>query len=563
MRKSFFLYLIIYAIFSSESFSQNFRLKINGNNAIETKIIDSLEYKKFHKDLLSIKAETDSVQQLLFKKGFVESKVIHINKINDSVFNAKLHLKRRLKTITVYYDKNSIEKSVLTKITPITNEDFFVVEFSKIENILNNLNQEISKEGLPFLKLKLDHIKITNNNTLTAELVLDRPKKKRTINDIIIKGYEKFPRSYLKHFLKIKTNSLFSLNEIKTKTKNLQNLRFANEIKSPEVLFSQDSTTLYLYLKKAQSNAFDGFLGFGSNEETSKIQFDGYLNLNLTNNLNFGESFKLLYKSDENDQKTFQANLTLPYILKSPVGLDFSLNIFRKDSTFSTVNQSAKLHYQINAKHKIFGGIINEESNNLLNNSSSLQIADYTKTLFTLSYEFNRPQTNNLFPAKTYLNVAVNSGNRKDSNRTEQQNILRFKAFNIFNFNRKNSIYLNVDANYMSSDTFYDNELFRFGGINSIRGFEENSLFANLFGVINSEYRFQLNNAIYLHTVIDAAYYENNISNTTQKLFGYGFGFGVLTKSGLFKLTFANGKNENQKFKLSNSKLHISLTTYF
>ena len=35
-----------------------------------------------------------------------------------------------------------------------------------------------------------------------------------------------------------------------------------------------------------------------------------FLNLNLTNNFNYGETFKLLYKSDENDQKTFETNLT-------------------------------------------------------------------------------------------------------------------------------------------------------------------------------------------------------------------------------------------------------------
>src|SRR5690606_8680474 len=132
----------------------------------------------------------------------------------------------------------------------------------------------------------------------------------RTIDDIVLKGYEKFPKSFLKHYLKIKPKQVFSLSAIKNKTEQRSNLNFAKELKPPEVLFSKDSTILYLYLGKTTSNAFDGFLGFGTNEDTNKLEFDGYLNLNLTNNLNFGETFRLLYKSDENDQKTFEASTT-------------------------------------------------------------------------------------------------------------------------------------------------------------------------------------------------------------------------------------------------------------
>src|SRR5690606_36676920 len=152
------------------------------------------------------------------------------------------------------------------------------------------------------------------DNNVSAQLLIETDAKKRIINDIVIKGYEKFPSSYVKHYLKIKRNQIFDLPEIKSKTEHLNDLRFANQIKSPEVLFSKDSTTLYMYVEKAKSNSFDGFLGFGTNEDTNQLQFDGYLNLNPTNNLNYGDSFTLLYKSDEYDQKTFQTNLTLPYL---------------------------------------------------------------------------------------------------------------------------------------------------------------------------------------------------------------------------------------------------------
>ncbi|AUP80341.1 POTRA domain-containing protein [Flavivirga eckloniae] len=564
MQKASFLLLIIYILFSSELFCQNLHLKVSGNTERETNTIDSLNYLKTHKDYTSISHEVDSLQKRLFRIGYIENELKDITKINDSLFETQIHLKKKFNTIYIHYDKTKIRRSLLESFAKNVFDDYFELEFSKVESTLNYINTKISEEGLPFSKLRLSDIKIKDTSNLSAKLIIESKEKKRTINNIIIKGYEKFPSSYLKHYLKIKPSQVFDLTKIKNKTSQLSNLRFAKEIKPPEVLFSKDSTTLYLYLEKAKSNAFDGFLGFGTNEETNNIEFDGYLNLSLINNLNYGEAFRLQYKSDENDQKTFQADLTLPYLFKSPIGVDLLLRIFKKDSSFTTVNQSLKLHYQINPKHKVYAGLLSTESNNLLTENTSLTISDYKTQFYTLAYEFIKPQPYSLlFPINSKVYLETNFGERKAQNTQEEQSQFLVEAFKIFNLNRKNSIFFRLNGAALNSKTYFENELLRFGGINSIRGFEENSLFSSLFGLINTEYRYQLNNSIYIHSIIDAAYFENKISDTKEKLFGYGFGFGIITQAGLFKFNYANGKSENQKFKLSNSKIHISLIANF
>lgn len=564
MQKTSFLVLIIHLLFSKEVFCQNLVLKIDGGNETETQTIDSLNYTKIHNDFVSLKNEIDSVQNVLYKLGYIENELKGVKKIKDSSFYSQIFLKRKFNTLYIYYKKKDVEISVLKQISKRVFDDYFEIKFTEVESALNYINSKIAEKGFPFSKLKLSNIKLRDTFNLEAELVIDSFKEKRVINDIVIKGYEKFPQSYLKHFLKIKPSQVFDLNKIRTKTSQLNNLNFTSELKSPEVLFTKDSTTLYLYLEKTQSNTFDGFLGFGTNDETNKLEFDGYLNLNLTNNLNFGESFRLLYKSDENDQKTFETNVSLPYLFKTPIGIDLLLRIFKRDSSFTTTNQSAKLHYQINAKHKAFTGVIATESNNLLSENFTNNITDYKTTYFTLAYEFTKRQTKNtLFPIKSFFYLETGFGGRKVSNASEKQSQYTIDAFNIFNLNSKNSIYIRLNGTHLLSDTYLENELIRFGGINSIRGFEENSLFSNLYGLINTEYRYQLNNSIYVNTIIDAAYFENKSIHTKEKLFGYGFGFGILTKSGLFKLNYANGKNENTKFKLSNSKIHLSLTANF
>ena len=123
------------------------------------------------------------------------------------------------------------------------------------------------------------------------------------------------------------------------KNNALNSLGFVNSTKPPEILFKKDSTTVYLYLTKQKNNNFDGILGFSTGEENQGLTLNGYLNLELNNNLNYGEQFLLNYKADGNDQQKLRVKLTLPYLFKSPFGIETELNIFRRDSTFLTSNQ--------------------------------------------------------------------------------------------------------------------------------------------------------------------------------------------------------------------------------
>lgn len=557
----FWSFLAFGLLFSASLFSQHLVLNIIGTSDEDTKIIDSFNPQKEFKDYQSLKKEVDFISSKLQKSGYLESELLSIYKENDSTHVAQFNLNSKYETILITYGTFFTPKT-LQLVSNTINDDTFKVPFDELEETLTYLNTQLSNDGDPFSLLQLKNISKMNGNTLTAQLEVVSSTV-RTIDDIIIKGYEKFPKSYLKRFLKLKTKTTFNLNSVKEKTTLLNDLQFASQIREPEVLFTKDSTTLYIYVEKTKTNAFDGFLGFGTNEDSNKLEFDGYLNLNLVNNLNYGESLKLYYKSDESEQKTFEVNAKLPYLFRSPIGVDLALNIFKKDSSFVTATQTVKLFYQINSKNQVSIGTSSTTSSNLLD-AETTTITDYSSNYYSLNFTHNNPQIYDiLFPTNFLFNLSGGIGNRETLLESQQQKKLELDTYKIFNFNPYNSIYLRLNSAYLESNDYLENELFRFGGINSIRGFEENTLIANLYTVFNTEYRYRVNNSLYVHTVFDAAYFENQFNTTKGKLLGFGFGFGLLTKSGLFKLNYSSGKTEDQKFKLSNSKLHISLSAVF
>lgn len=557
--------LVLFLLLFNFSLSQEKILNISGTNIEDETTISKYKYESKHETLKQLMEEVSKFQQKLKTSGYINNKLKNLIKNNDSIYLAKIELKNKIENLIVKLDSNIIKQYYFSKLNLKINKDnTIIIPYSKIETELLRYNKIIASSGYPFSSLKLTDIIKTNQNTLTAKLIVSVDDIKRGLDKIIIKGYEKFPKSFLNRFLKINTNSTFNIEAINKKTKALKNLNFARQSKSPEILFSKDSTHLYLYLEKMSSNNFDGYIGFTTNENTDKLEFNGYLDLMLNNNLNYGETLHLNYKSDESDQKNFNLTTSLPYIFSSPIGLEASLQILKRDSTFINTKQKANLYYQINDANRVYAGITATESSNLSNNDNITNITDFNSNIYTLKYQYQTLQNEDkIFKTKTNLNLEIGVGSRNTSVKKTKQSILNLTGNHIFNLNQTNSIYLKTKIQRLESDNYFENELYRFGGINTIRGFTENSLTANSVNILISEYRYRLSEGLFVNSVFDYANFENKLLNQNENLFGFGFGFGVLTNSGLLRFIYANGKTENEKVKFSNSKIHLSLTANF
>ncbi len=329
---------------------------------------------------------------------------------------------------------------------------------------------------------------------LLADLKI-KTEKKRQLNDIIIVGYTKFPEGIRRNIARQYKKRPFNQENLKQLNDNFKSLPFVNQLKYPEILFTKDSTKVYVYLEKTRANRFDGFIGF-ANEENTGSRFNGYLDLLLNNALNTGEKFNLYWKSDGKKQTTFNIGTELPYIFKTPLGIKADLRIFKQDSTFQNTTTSLNLGYYFRYNSKVFLGHQSSESVDIQNTNNSF-ISDFSNAFWTASYEFTDFNPDDfLFRERTGLNLKFGAGNRKSKLEAVDQYFVQLDAHHNFYLNKKNSIAVKNQSFYLQSNNYIINELYRFGGINSIRGFVENSLQANLFSGLMAEYRYTLTQGI-------------------------------------------------------------------
>ncbi len=537
-------------------------LNFNSESHIGNKTLDSIKPKLVHRDYKSIKEETQHIESVLKDIGYLESEINKIQKINDSTFSVNYYLGKKTKIVKIYYSSENFKKGIPLTDLENTTSDYFIIKFSEIKKALSKIKASQVLDGNSFAKVSLENLN-KKGDTIIAELKINKGGIRR-IDSIVIKGYDKFPISFIKYYSGIKTNKKFNLEQIIRKSKKLDDLTFNEITKPPEVLFEKERTTVYLYLNKQTNNNFDGILGFASKEDGNGIELNGYLNLELNNNLNYGEQLSIKYKGDGEGQRNINIKTTLPYILKTPIGLSLELKLFRRDSTFSTNEQKINILYQAIPSTTVSGGFRGNKSSDLNGNEAQINtIEDYSARFGSLGLEYTKNQNSTLFKIKRKINFEIEQGVRETNIFQDNQTRVQNHIFNIINLNEKNSIYLKNSTSILISNQYLTNELYRFGGINSIRGFSENSIDASLFSILNTEYRFLLNNNTYIHSIIDLGYFENKVILQKEKIYSFGVGLGLQTKAGLFSLNFANGNIENQDFKFSNSKIHFSLVTSF
>ena len=107
--------------------------------------------------------------------------------------------------------------------------------------------------------------------------------------------------------------------------------------------------------------------------------------------------------------------------------------------------------------------------------------------------------------------------------------------------------------------------MYRFGGLKTLRGFDEASLLASTYGIGKIEYRFILETNSYLLLFFNQAWFENKGRETPVSDTPYGFGAGITfdTKLGIFSFTYALGSQQDSPIEFRAAKIHFGLVNYF
>jgi hypothetical protein len=545
--------LILLLFFSIESlYTQNINLKISSLNKNEATILNKIKYQKNHIDSTSINFEINKISKYLKNIGYFTNTIDSLVKTKNN-YSAYFSLNEKINQSEIYV---KLKDQYLFSGFEFTNNTINI-SIEKLQSILLNISKKIDLEGKSFSKIQLKNIKIKEKK-LFAKLSIEASSK-RIINKVVVKGYDDFPKSFLKNHFNIRANSVFNEKKIKSISEISKNLQFVSEIKTPEVLFTKDSTFLYLYLKKRKNNSFDGLINFAT-KENGDLLLNGNIDLELNNILNTGEKFKLFWNKIANERQEFEIALKTPYIFNSKITPELSFSIYKQDSTFLNTKFDSKIFYNLNTKIK-FALTYNSESSINLDKRIENNIENFSNYFLGFQFEFVVPKNDFFFNDKILLKINPSIGERNLNSNSTNQIKIETTASYIWELNSRNSIYIKNTNGFLKSNTYLNNELFRMGGPKSIRGFNEQSIFVDQYIMINLEYRFFTSEKSYLYTITDFA--KTGTLENTKNLNSLGLGFLFINKNSLININSSIGRNEGDKFDFKNAKLLVNWKTFF
>jgi outer membrane translocation and assembly module TamA len=322
-----------------------------------------------------------------------------------------------------------------------------------------------------------------------------------------------------------------------------------------------------VYLERVKASSAQGIVGFQPNPLTNAPTFTGDMQLKLINSVKHNESFQFAWKSIQPRTQAIQSSLIVPYLFKSPFGIIGDFQLYKRDSSFLDVKSSLGIQFQFQNGWKlranyyfVNSSVISEtNANPLFSKLANLKTNSYGLVLFQrkLDYIPNPRKGFSVF-------IEGQLGERKMEQSTESIWKSQATISYFLPLAGRMTFLTHLEVETYHAPSIYQNELYRFGGTNSLRGFNEESIFATTKAVLTFEYRFLLDRNSAVFAFFNQGFYENtSVNYVKDQPYGFGFGISAGTNLGIFRLAYALGSEFNNPIQLNSGKIHIGYISYF
>ncbi len=451
----------------------------------------------------------------------------------------------------------------------------------RLNGLFEQILEEAEESGHPFAQVRLDSIGFQDQQ-ISASLNFDLGPF-ISFDTLKITGSSKTDPIFLARSLQILPGASFSQKKINQAIRQIKNLPYLKLTGEPEISFQNSEATLYLPIDDRKINTLDGIIGFLPNEiEQNKMLVTGQFDLALYNVGGKGRSYQINWQRLSQLTQTLLVKAVEPMVLGSRINLGGSFYLLKEDSTFLNRDARIELNYPISASWQL-AFFTRWQSGDLLSVSPQLEItelpevADFRFTNYGFHVIHNglddlimprrgwfsdaefgignkKILQNTAFPEAIYEGIELNTIQYYMRLALERHVYLRPQL----------GLFFRLSAGEMDNQNLLLNDLYRVGGLKSIRGFNENFFFTNRFAYFNFEPRFYFDAASYFMVFGDVARVENKVSGVpVDHPFSFGAGLNLDTGGGLFHFIYAVGKAESQPLGFNYSRIHFGFTGRF
>jgi len=510
-----------------------------------------------------------NVYSHLLSSGYLDARLD--TTIIDSTINVTCISGLRYTLGSILWEEDSLQKNLIDNTVYRKPKTF---DINLLGNQIDRTLAQYEDRGFPFATVYVKQLKTVDHKT-DITLSLERGPQ-IVLDSLVIRSEDRIPQRYVRNYLDIRKGDYYNETKLRSLDKKLREIPFVQLQQPTELRFKPGEADVYLFLKRKKASFFNGIVGVRPDDNTGKVNITGDAEIKLVNAFNSGEDFYINWRKLQTQTQDLTVKTTLPYLFSSPIGIDGQLKIYRRDSTFTSLKASGGLVFAFSGNNHVKAFVERNTTNQLATYFTGLPLANVNATLYGISghfekldYRFNprKGYQATMQLATGYRNVDKRLLDENDANLNGRYNLYRIETdgeYFIPTF-KKQTIRVGVQGSALLTDAIYDNEMYRIGGLRTIRGVDEESLYATSWAMGSIEYRFLFEENAALYAFFDQAWYEKKGVGEfiTDTPIGFGAGVNFETNAGIFTFNYALGQQFDNPMRVRNAKVSFGFRSIF
>jgi len=320
-------------------------------------------------------------------------------------------------------------------------------------------------------------------------------------------------------------------------------------------------------LKKAETNRFSGILGLmPENNQTGGFLFTGELDLYLENLLGYAEQLNLKWQRLQASTQQLKVQATWPYLFGTRIGWMGDFGFFRIDSAFSQIEGRTGLSWKPTGL-SMLAGFVQLRQSTVAPGAENPGLGWLEASSVSAGLQWQHKFTDDPITPRMGHLLRCNANTGERTFRTDTLGFpnkglvleMEAEAALIQPIYKRWVAFFRVHGWWLNSPKLLMSETRRFGGLHSLRGVDEESLYATWFTYANSEIRYVFDRGSWFQVLFDLGRFgrELNQEKRSQWQMGVGGGLTFLTQAGTFSVVYALGMIPGESPGFGQSKIHI------
>jgi outer membrane protein assembly factor BamA len=464
--------------------------------------------------------------------------------------------------------------------------------------LLDGWNQDLIDAGYIHAAVYLDSSYIQEAK-IHSKLRIDAGEQ-YFIDTIMLVNESNLGDRWIRNMIQLESGMPYAPNRVAEAVNQLNKMKFLEVSNKPQIVFFRNKAIIQLFIKEKKQSYLDALLGLlpGSPPD-NRFRINGSVQAQLVNQFKVGETVSFLFQSLQNSSQQLRLELQWPYLLALPFEWQARLNLFRRDSLFQEIRSEWGAAWLLKNGSK-FTATLGYFSSTLI--QPDLERIQSTKKLpstldITHSYLFTAWEQNGIRETASaptgYSGRVFVSGASRRIRPNVQITSLRDPADSSFSYEtlyapyrqrgyaleggiegdhftligKQARWYKMIKGHWKEAATDLTvNEMYRLGGFRSIRGFDEESIFASRYLLLKNEVRLYTDPQSYFFIHADIAWFRRfRFDSGFNATMTQSFGGGIIlnTNLGLLSIAASLGKWQHIPLDWNAVKLHIGYINGF